>query len=236
LLRRRAIVTGRREEAGWLKDAGRFRRHMAFIEPVAALVTSVALVWVLTRLPMVVFPRLRIGRQRLAPHPGQVAVDEHLIISLHRMRRSYWLAVPFAFVPLGYGLLMLRFLPTALGFGLTVGSGWVIVSRLLPASLAPRRRSPYSMALIQDINRVRLHPARCCDEPQPVWQPDAVRCAACQAVHIAEARPDLGRKRSDGWLLGGLRLLLLDGRPATDSTTTEELEAPPHSTAELPIL
>lgn len=207
---------------------------MVFVESLAALIISVGIVWILTRLPMVILPRFRINPDRLVAHPAAPAIDEHLVVAMLRLRRSYWMAIPFALVPLGYGLLMLRFLPSAIGFGLTVGGGWVLLSRLLPASLAPRRRTPYSMPLIHELNRIRLHSADCCVKIELLWQPDAVRCVACGAVHLSEARPDLGRKRSDGWLLGSLRLLLLDGRPATDHTTESELSAPTIEPDELP--
>ncbi len=207
---------------------------MAFVESLAALIISVGTVWILTRMPMVILPRFRINPDRLTAHPAAPSVDEHLVVAMLRLRRSYWMAIPFAFVPLGYGLLMLRFVPSAIGFGLTVGGGWVLLSRVLPASLAPRRRTPYSMPLIHELNRISLHPADCCVDIELLWQPDAVRCVACGAVHLAEARPDLGRKRSDGWLLGSLRLLLLDGRPATDHTTESELSSPTIISDELP--
>ncbi len=201
-----------------------------------ALSISVLLVWIITRLPMVIFPRLRIRANRMEPHPAPVAIDESLIIAMLRMRRSYWLAIPFALVPLGYGLIMLRFIPTSIGFGLTVGAGWVVLSRTLPASLDPRRRAPYALALIHDLNRVRLLPASCCEAPTTRWESDAVRCERCRAVHLAEARPDLGRSRCDGWILGGLRLLLLDGRPATEPTEESEIAAPKQLEADLPVL
>jgi len=49
-----------------------------------------------------------------------------------------------------------------------------------------------------------------------------VRCSTCRKVLLAEARPDLGRQRNDGWIKGTIRLLITDGRPVTAPLGEEE--------------
>tara|TARA_B110000444_G_scaffold195038_1_gene185468 strand:- start:27786 stop:27947 length:162 start_codon:yes stop_codon:yes gene_type:complete len=46
-----------------------------------------------------------------------------------------------------------------------------------------------------------------------MWEVIAVRCTTCGKNLLNIPRPDLGRPRSDGWIMGFVRLLLTDGKP-----------------------
>ena len=77
------------------------------------------------------------------------------------------------------------------------------------------------MGLIHELNRIRLQPSPCCTDTLPFWEIDGVRCASCRRLLLAESRPDIGRRRSDNFLLGLMRVILLDGRPFTDAAEEE---------------
>ena len=53
----------------------------------------------------------------------------------------------------------------------------------------------------------------CCAFAQPMWEATSVKCKSCGKVLLNEPRPDLGRPRSDGWIMGFVRLILTDGKP-----------------------
>ena len=53
----------------------------------------------------------------------------------------------------------------------------------------------------------------CCENINPQWEVACVRCLNCDRLLLNHPRPDLGRIRTDGFLKGGLRVLLLDSRP-----------------------
>ena len=114
------------------------------------------------------------------------------------------------------GILMIIQSPTSVGFGLIIGSSWVILSRLIPFDLDYLSHFPYSMNLVHELNRIRIEKYPCCEIPKPVWSLDAVKCSECSHVLLNHPRPDLGRKRSDGILLGALRIMILDGHAFTE--------------------
>jgi len=54
-----------------------------------------------------------------------------------------------------------------------------------------------------------------------MWEVTCIRCKACGTVLLNEPRPDLGRPRSDGWIMGFVRLVLTDGKPIMASDEEE---------------
>ena len=151
------------------------------------------------------------------PYPGPQPLDEHLILQLMMLRRLWRLSFLFALLPLGLGLLVLWQQPSAFGFGLFLGGGWSLLARTIPESSSTLPSGPYSMALIHELHRLRDSDDPCCAAKEPCWEVEAVRCANCRTVLLAEARPDLGRSRPGSGLSGMFRLLMLDGHSLFES-------------------
>ncbi|DAC22424.1 MAG TPA: hypothetical protein HA345_05500 [Candidatus Thalassarchaeaceae archaeon] len=184
-------------------------------------IIALSISWFVTRLPLFLLPRITLHDLPLVDHPAPLPIDEALILQLLRVRRAYWASIPIGLVPIVLGLLMIVQSPSSFGFGLIVGAAWVLIARITPFSLEPTGRYPYSMALIHELNRLRLEPVSCCTNPSPSWELDGVRCISCHALLLAESRPDLGRRRSDNILAALLRVILLDGRPFVDAAEEE---------------
>ncbi len=197
---------------------------MSFLPELFRLLLAMFVGWFLTRIPLVILPRISIRPLELIEHPFNPEINDSLILQILRIRRAYWASIPFGLIPLIFGIMMLSQSPSSVGFGLVVGSSWVILSRIVPFDLDPMFRFPYSMSLIHELNRIRLEPHPCCKSSNPVWALDSVRCSSCSYVMLDYPRPDLGRSRSDGRILGSLRVIVLDGHPFTESreTRTEE--------------
>ncbi len=189
---------------------------MSLLSEIIRLVFSILVAWLITRLPLVVLPRISIRPLELIDHPNDPEIDETLILQILRVRRAYWASIPFGLIPLILGILMIIQSPTSVGFGLIIGSSWVILSRLIPFDLDYLSHFPYSMNLVHELNRIRIEKYPCCEIPKPVWSLDAVKCSQCSHVLLNHPRPDLGRKRSDGILLGALRIMILDGHGFTE--------------------
>lgn len=174
----------------------------------------------LPRLPLAILPRLRVMDGQLAPFPSPQPIDKHLVAQLLLLRTIWNASFLFALIPLVLGFLILQSQPTALVFGLFIGAGWAILSRLIPTVAFAVPNTPYATDLIHQINELRVAEASCCTKPELAWEVAAVRCRNCCSTHLAHARPDLGRVRTDGWL-GRLRLLLLDGHPIVTQSNEE---------------
>ncbi len=190
---------------------------MSLFLEITRLVLSILVAWLITRLPLVVLPRISLRSLELVEHPHDPQIDEPLILQILRVRRAYWASIPFGLIPLVLGTIMIIQSPSSVGFGLIIGSSWVILSRLVPFDLGPLVQFPYSMNLIHELNRIRIEKYPCCSNPNPVWSLDSVKCSKCSHVLLDHPRPDLGRKRSDGMLLGALRIMILDGHPFAES-------------------
>ena len=166
----------------------------------------------LPRLPLVVIPRLRPMQAVLAPFPSPQPVDVELVAQLLLLRRLWQLSFLFALLPLLLGLFVLTSQTDPLALGLFIGSGWALLSRLIPENAFELPSGPYSMEMIHVVNDIRRAEQDCCDSPDPRWEVTSIRCHDCRAVHLPQARPDLGRSRTDG-MVGAIRLLVLDGHP-----------------------
>ena len=199
---------------------------MSLLSEIIRLVVSMLVAWLITRLPLVVLPRISIRPLELIDHPNDPEINENLILQILRVRRAYWASIPFGLIPLILGILMIIQSPSSVGFGLIIGSSWVILSRLVPFDLDHLSYFPYSMNLVHELNRIRIEKYPCCDIPKPIWSLDAVKCSECSHILLDHARPDLGRKRSDGILFGALRIMILDGHafsePNSDIFSEEE--------------
>lgn len=188
---------------------------MGLVSTLAWIVVGLLLGSVVPRLPMLGLPRLRQFSFYFPPHPTPMPVNAHLVERLVSLRRLYWWGtLPFAIGAMFVGIAISWTRPDPLGFGLVMGGGWLVLGRILPAEWHPLRRFPYAMPLIIEVSEISRHKEPCCGEPAVFWEVAAIRCRTCGTTHLEQPRPDLGRRRSDGWVKGTLRLLLLDGRPA----------------------
>ncbi|HJM66847.1 MAG TPA: hypothetical protein QF555_04815 [Candidatus Thalassarchaeaceae archaeon] len=197
---------------------------MAFLPELSRLLIAMFIAWFFTRIPLVILPRISIRTLDLVDHPNPPEVNEFLILQILRIRRAYWASIPFGLIPLVLGIIMLNQSPSSVGFGLIVGSSWVILSRIVPFDLDPMFRFPYSMNLIHELNRIRVESYPCCKSSNPFWFLDSVRCSSCSHILLDYPRPDLGRTRIDGWLWGSLRVMILDGHSLSESNLTTNSE------------
>ncbi|MEC7462193.1 MAG: hypothetical protein VX439_01975, partial [Candidatus Thermoplasmatota archaeon] len=125
---------------------------MSLLSEIIRLVVSIFVAWLITRLPLVVLPRISIRPLELIDHPNDPEINETLILQILRVRRAYWASIPFGLIPLILGILMIIQSPTSVGFGLIIGSSWVILSRLIPFDLDYLSHFPYSMNLVHELN------------------------------------------------------------------------------------
>ena len=197
---------------------------MSLFPEISRLIVSILVAWLITRLPLVVLPRISIRPLELIEHPYDPQINENLILQILRVRRAYWASIPFGLIPLVLGLIMILQSPSSVGFGLIIGSSWVILSRLVPFDLDHLIQFPYSMNLIHELNRIRIEKYPCCEYNNPVWSLDAVKCSECSHILLNHPRPDLGRKRTDGFLFGALRIMILDGHPFAESSSFLTIE------------
>lgn len=180
--------------------------------------SGAVLAYLITRIPFLTFPRVKSWNDQFPPHPEPIFVDGHLIQRLLHMRLFYWLALIFAIIPLTFGWFSLSYGSTSLGFGMWVVSGWLVLSRATGfiAGEKPHWNKDLAMELQLVRNRARSEDS-CCNLPHPVWEITAVRCKSCGQTLLARPRPDLGRPRHDGKIMGFLRLLISDGKPIVSS-------------------
>lgn len=172
----------------------------------------------ITRIPFLTFPRLSSWNEQFNPHPDPIYIDGHLIQRVLHMRLFYWMALLFAIIPLFFGWINLAYGSPSIGFGMWTVSGWLVLSRI--TGLLAGGESPWTKQLamrLQLVRNISESDDSCCVFPNPVWEVAAVRCSMCGKNLLNESRPDLGRKRSDGWIMGFIRLILTDGKPIVAS-------------------
>ena len=185
--------------------------------------------FVLPRVPILFFTRLKSHNFMFPPHPDPVPINSDLLHRILNLRRLYWMSIFFTIPSLIFGWILITWATSPMGFGLFLASGWTIVSRLLPDSTQTKYNYPYSLRLIFDLNLLinssRLNDVLskegmeinenliCCTEIDAKWEISSVRCSNCNRLLLNYPRPDLGRPRIDGKFKGGIRLLLLDSRP-----------------------
>lgn len=176
--------------------------------------TGAVMAYLITRIPFLTFPRMKSWNEQFPPHPESIYVDGHLIQRVLHMRIFYWLALVFAIIPLTFGWISLAHGSAEFGFGLWAVSGWLVLSRI--TSFISGDEAPCTKQLAMNLQHVRNvadSEDSCCQFAQPMWEVTSVRCKTCGEILLREPRPDLGRPRSDGWIMGFVRLALSDGKP-----------------------
>jgi hypothetical protein len=166
---------------------------------------------IIPRIPALFFSRFPHLERDLPPHPDPLPINVSLIQRMLLIRRLHNMGWVLVLLPLLLSYLVLEVSPEPFALGLMVGSGWWVLSRLVPTASDPIMRGPLPMALIQRVNEFRQPKQPCCEQCEPQFEVRAIRCAACGKVLLSVTRPDLGRVRCDGLLLGTFRCLILDG-------------------------
>ena len=175
--------------------------------------SGAVLAYMITRIPFLTFPRVKSWNEQFPHHPEPIYVDAHLIQRVLHMRLFYWLALVFAIIPLTFGWVSLAHGSAPFGFGLWTVSGWLVLSRVTGFFAGEEAQCNKQMAMrLQQVRNVSDSEDSCCAFAQPMWEVTCVRCKACGKVLLNEPRPDLGRPRSDGWIMGFVRLVLSDGK------------------------
>ena len=176
----------------------------------------------IVRIPFLTFPRARSWNEQFPPHPEAIKLDTHLIQRIMHMRAFYWLALVFATIPLGFGWASLGHGSAPMGFGMWTVGGWVVVSRITLLLAGEEASWSKDLAMrVQNVKNISESDQSCCSMPSPHWEVTAIRCITCGKILLNEARPDLGRPRSDGKIKGLIRLLLTDGKPVVVSSEDE---------------
>ncbi len=178
---------------------------------IALLVIGGIIGMVIPRIPALFFCRFTHLERDLTPHPDPLPVDVSLIQRMLLMRRLHNMGWVLVMLPILLAWLVLDVSPEPFALGLLVGSGWWVLSRIVPTDFEPVKRRPISMALIRCVNELRKPEQPCCEGCAPQFEVRAIRCAACGKVLLSAPRPDLGRVRCDGTILGLFRCLILDG-------------------------
>ena len=167
------------------------------------------------RIPMIIITRMKSFNYRYPSHPRPMPVDGYLILRVLQMRTMRKWGIMFTFIPLFFGWMMLKWSVAIVGMGLFLSGGWTLLSWILP--LKPGvPNSPWTMEVAQQLQIVRNKcdgEDACCESSMPQWELTGVRCSACRKTLLNIPRPDLGRPRSDGKIMGLLRIWITDGEP-----------------------
>ena len=182
---------------------------------------------ILPRIPLLFFTRVLNMERELAPHPDPIPIGVPLVQRLLLMRRVHAMCWLIAILAMGIGLLILRSSPEPFAVGLVAGVAWFVLSRMVPMQMG-RGFGIIPLSLIQEINNLRKPQTGCCNQQFLQWEVRAIRCKNCRDIALNLPRPDLGRIRSDGRLIGTLRTLLMDGHsafpPIEDSVVSQGVE------------
>ena len=173
---------------------------------------------VVPRFPVLLLSRGRGFNVHFPPHPEAMPLGPHLNQRILHLRTFYWLSLVVVIVPLAVGLASVRWGNAAFGFGLWLAGGWLVINRLQSFIGGPK--PPWTMDMAEQLQTVMNRSssdAACCAWPVPVWGITEVRCSNCDARLLRLARPDLGRRRTDGRIMGLVRLLISDGYPLVSS-------------------
>lgn len=167
----------------------------------------------LPRIPLLFFTRVLSLERELTPHPDPIPIGVPLIQRLLLMRRVHAMCWVIAILPISLGFFLLKSSPEPFAVGLIAGGSWFILSRIVPLNMNTGF-GILPLALVQEINNLREPETRCCEQQQLQWEIRAIRCKNCRNIAMKKPRPDLGRIRSDGRLMGTFRILLMDGHSA----------------------
>ncbi len=178
---------------------------------VTRLIVGLLIGMLLPRLPLLFFTRFLNMERELTPHPDPIPVGVPLVQRLLLMRRVHTMCWIVAALPLLLGLLIIKSSPEPFALGMVAGVSWFAISRAIPQD--PNTGfGILPLSLIQEINNLREPETVCCKRQLLQWEVRAIRCRHCRSMAMNVPRPDLGRMRSDGRMMGSLRVLLMDGR------------------------
>ena len=169
------------------------------------------------RLPIILITRGKGFNTAFPEHPESIPLSPKLTQRVLHMRMIYWMGFVVAVIPLIFGLASIRWGNAVFGFGLWISSGWFILSRMQTFVGGPK--PPWTLEMAQRLQLAMddsKSESACCSNPQLEWQILSINCNVCSKTLDDMPRPDLGRKRGDGFFAGSLRLLLTDGYPVVD--------------------
>ena len=186
------------------------------------------------RLPVLIMTRGKGFNLRFEPHPEPMALTPHLTQRVLHMRTFYWSALLIALLLMAFGGASLRWGSAPFGFGLWLAASWLVLSRLQGA-LGGGRPAPWTLEMAEELQKAMnasTGQGRCCVGPDPHWYHDGIVCRSCGTLHASMARPDLGRKRTDGRMMGWVRLLITDGYPLTTAAPVADRKELPQEGVE----
>ncbi|MEC7239102.1 MAG: hypothetical protein VXV81_03035 [Candidatus Thermoplasmatota archaeon] len=198
---------------------------MSLLMPTVYFSSGFIISFLFPRLPIILVTRGKGFNTSFPEHPDPVPLSPKLTQRVLHMRMIYWMGFVVATIPLLFGLASIKWGNVAFGFGLWISSGWYILSRL--QTFVGGQKPPWTLDMAQRLQVVMddaKSEAKCCYNPLPQWDIMAVSCTTCSKVLDAMPRPDLGRKRLDGFFLGTTRLLLSDGYPIISSDEDKRSE------------
>ncbi|MBT60716.1 MAG: hypothetical protein CMA63_04085 [Euryarchaeota archaeon] len=196
---------------------------MTLLSSTGFFVVGALLGHLLPRFPFLLMSRAKGFNTRFPPHPEAVPLSPHLTQRVLHMRMFYWMGLLVVLLPLGLGLVSVRWGNASFGFGLWISGGWFLMNRT--QSFIGGLQPPWTLSMateLQMISNKAEGPDACCNWASPHWQVATVVCVNCKAELSRMARPDLGRKRSERRPLGFLRLLISDGYPMVTLPEEEE--------------
>ncbi len=184
---------------------------MSLTADTVRLVFGLLVGMVLPRFPLLFFTRFLSMERELPPHPDPIPITIPLIQRMLLMRRIHIMCWVIAIFPLGLGILVLQNSPEPFAIGLVVGVSWFAISRAVPIEIG-QGFGVLPLSRIQQINNLREPQSDCCEDSELQWEVRSIRCNKCRQLVLEIPRPDLGRLRSDGRIMGALRVILMDGR------------------------
>lgn len=200
---------------------------MTSVANLTHLVVGLFIGIILPRLPLLFFTRFLVLEREITPHPDPIPIGIPLIQRLLMMRRVHKMCWLVAILPLSLGLIVLKNSPEPFALGLVAGAAWFALSRMVPLHTG-RGFGILPLSLIQEVNNLREPETECCENQLLQWEVRAIRCKNCRNTTLNLSRPDLGRMRSDGILMGSFRILLMDGHsifpPVEDSVIGQRVE------------
>ena len=179
--------------------------------------------FVFPRIPSILITRGSAFNKHFPLHPDPMPLSPYLTQRVLHMRMFYWLGLVVSIIPITFGLLSLKWGNTSFGFGLWLSSGWFVIARL--QVFIGGKEPPWNLEMAQTLQLImdeKHQPTSCCSNPDYEWRILTISCASCNSTIEEMPRPDLGRKRMDGFFLGGLRLLITDGYPILENQTDEQ--------------
>ena len=179
--------------------------------------------FVFPRIPSILITRGSAFNKHFPPHPDPMPLSPYLTQRVLHMRMFYWLGLVVSIIPITFGLLSLKWGNTSFGFGLWLSSGWFVIARL--QVFIGGKEPPWTLEMAQTLQLImdeKHQPTPCCSYPNYEWRILSISCMSCNSTIEEMPRPDLGRKRMDGFFLGGLRLLITDGYPILENQTDDQ--------------